>query len=282
MIQQDTTQQMLTAIDSTWTDSLGYYFFCNVTDSNAFLKATPNAFYYPNEMPTYADATLFWNTATEFYPLVQSPFQHDFSTLYGMNPGGPGFISGLVSQGANKTGTIGDPVPGLRVILRNRTTGDIIGYRETDINGYFSFPAIPLGDYEVVPDKPLVNITNVPLVVLNAQYPSFDSLDFQLHHYWLELASPTAVNEPVVADIRLRVSPNPFGNNGFVSWDLPDEAVLQISVFDMLGRKVEMVFDGTLDKGKHVVSFGDQLHAGVYFVQVNVDDDVRTLRVIKE
>ncbi len=281
LIEHDTLTQSLWASDSTWTDSLGYYFFCNVTDTLAFLKATPNAFNYPTQMPTYADTTLFWNSAVAFYPQLQIPFQHDFSTLSGVNPGGPGFIGGLITQGANKTNAIGDPVPGLMVFLRNASSGAILGNDVTDINGYFSFPAIPLGDYEIVADKPLVSTTNVPSLTLNAQTAMMDSLDFKLHSTWLELVLQPTGLPTAASDLTFTAQPNPFGNSTRLNLELPNDAAVTIDVYDVLGKNVGQIIHGQIEKGAHRFDLGSGLDAGIYFVRLQANGTTTILKVLK-
>jgi PKD repeat protein len=282
LIQHDTTQQALWAVDSTWTDSVGYYFFCNVVDTLTFLKATPSAFYYPNEMPTYGDSSLYWNGATQLYGVLQAPFQFDFSTLYGTNPGGPGFIGGLITQGANKMNAIGDPIIGMRVFLRDYNTGAILAHRVTDANGYFVFGNVPLGDYEIVPDRPLVSTTNVPLLRIDAQTPVRDSLDFQLHRYWLELMDPMVGMPVPLPAFVCTVAPNPFAERSSLRLEVPEAGPVQIEVFDILGRNVELVASGVLARGRHAFAFGTALHSGVYFVRVASSSRVVTLKVVKE
>jgi hypothetical protein len=231
-------------------------------------------------MPTYADTTLYWNNAITFYPLTQVPFRHDFSTLYGTNPGGPGFIGGLVSQGSNKTGSIGDPVPGLRLFLQNRTTGEILGYRTTDVNGYFSFAGIPLADYEIVPDRPNVSTTNVPLLTLTAQTPVMDSLDLQLHRYWLELVPP-ATGFSANGAFEFNAMPNPFGGNTRIVLNLSADAQVEMEVYDVTGKQMEPVFAGHVKKGSHHFGMGDDLKAGIYFVRLRLNDEEKVLKVLK-
>ncbi len=282
LIRHDTAAQTLTAIDSVVTDVNGYYLFCNVTDSIVFIKAAPNATNYPNEMPTYADGSLFWSGAISFNPLVQAPINHDFQTLAGINPGGPGFIGGLISQGANKMGAIGDPIVGLRVFLRDRVTHEVLAYRDTDVNGYFSFAGIPLSDYEIVPDKPLVSTTNVPQVLLTAQVPVRDSLNLQLHHYWLELVTNATGVQPAIPVFAVQVMPNPFRNTSRLKLGLPQAAYTQVVVYDAVGRLVELVSSTDLPAGNHAFEFGKELQAGIYFVRVESLGRISTFKVVKE
>jgi PKD repeat protein len=281
LIEHDTLAQTLTAVDSTWTDSLGYYYFCNVTDSVVTLKATPRFADYPLELPTYADTSLYWNQAIWFHPLQNAPIHHDFSTLAGENWVGPGFIGGLITLGANKNAAIGDPIPGVRVFLRDRNTGAILGYRDSDLNGYFSFPNLPLGDYEIVPDRPLVSTGNVPQVGLTAQTPLRDSLNLQMHRYWLELVLEPNGIPNLHSPFSVHVSPNPFGNTTYLALNLEETGSVVVELHDLLGRNAGVLLSGELAEGEHRIAFGEELASGLYFVVVRASGAERTLRVVK-
>jgi PKD repeat protein len=282
LIEHDTLAQTLTAVDSTWTDSLGYYFFCNVTDSVVTLKATPRFFDYPLELPTYADTSLYWNQAIWFHPMQNAPLHHDFSTLAGENWFGPGFIGGLITLGANKMAAIGDPMPGVRVFLRDRLSGSILGYRDSDINGYFSFPNLPLGEYELVPDRPLVSTSNVPQIELTAQSPMQDSLNLQMHRYWLELVLEPNGVPSVHAPFSVHVSPNPFGNTTQLTLNMDEASSVVVELHDLLGRNAGVLFSGELAEGKHEIVFGEGMGSGLYLLQVQVGSTAYTLRVVKQ
>ncbi|MFN8393053.1 MAG: T9SS type A sorting domain-containing protein [Bacteroidia bacterium] len=281
LIQHDTAQQALWAIDSVITDAFGYYQFCNVTDTIVFIKAAPDSLAYPLEMPTYAMLSLFWNSATPYYPLTQLPLTVNFSTLSGANPGGPGFIGGLISQGANKTGAIGDPVVGLRVFLRDKTFGTVLGFRETNANGYFSFSNLPLGDYEIIPDRPTVSITNVPQLTLDNQHPSYDSLDFQMHRYWLELVmgGSTAVSPALPMDFS--IAPNPFQGGTRIQLDLPDAAPVEVAISDVMGRRIGTISTGWIKAGHHEWQCGEGLDAGVYFIGLRINGGHWVQKMVK-
>jgi hypothetical protein len=281
LIKHDTAQQALIALDSVITDAFGYYQFCNVVDTLVFLKAAPDSMAYPLEMPTYASLSLFWSGAITIYPLTQLPLVHNFSTLSGVNPGGPGFIGGLITQGANKMNAVGDPVVGLRVFLRNSNSGAILGYRDTDVNGYFSFGNIPLDDYEIVPDKPLVSTTNVPALTITAQTPVLDSLDFQLHRTWLELALQPNGLPSATSNFAFAAQPNPFGSSTMLHLELPEDAQVHVQVVDALGKFVKSIASGALKKGAHRFEIGSELQAGVYFVRLSLNGNSQTIKVLK-
>lgn len=281
LIEHDTMTQSLFAVDSVWTDSSGYYFFCNVTDTNVFLKAAPLIFDYPNEMPTYADTTLFWNNAIEFYPLSMSPFQHDFSTLFGTNPGGPGFIGGLISQGANKTNGVGDPVPNVRIFLRDRNSGNYLGSRVSNAAGYFSFSNIPLGDYEFAVDVPNVDQMNVPQLRLDNQHQSYDSLDFRLHSTYLELVMPTVAISPALQGYNFAAIPNPFGSKTTLQLTIDVEKEVELLLFDAFGRQIEVLENRHLNAGQYRFDIGNALPNGIYFAKLSIGGNSQTIKLLK-
>lgn len=79
--------------------------------------------------------------------------------------------------------------------------------------------------------------------------------------------------------------PNPFSNTAWIEYDLPEVANLQIRVFDMLGRLVETVWDGTQIAGRHRVAWESprQLSGGLYLVELRAPEfrAVRSLTLVR-
>ncbi|MCL5266991.1 MAG: S8 family peptidase [Bacteroidetes bacterium] len=80
--------------------------------------------------------------------------------------------------------------------------------------------------------------------------------------------------------------PNPFSKETHISLMLKNEANVRIDVFDVLGRKVKAIFDGRLASGYQAFVWdGSTEHqrmagSGVYFIKVDVDGSVKTLKVL--
>lgn len=281
LIRYDSVAQTLFAADSSITDAAGNYFFCGVTDSVVFLKAAPDSAAYPLEMPTYADTVLFWSQAIAFHPFASLPILHNFQTRAGMNPGGPGFVGGLITQGANKVSAVGDPVPGLTIVLKRVSSGDVYAVTRTDANGYFRFGNLPFGDYQVIPDKPAVSITNVPQVSLTAQVPGRDSLDFRLNSTFLELFVASAVTPGRTAS-GVTLSPNPFGGDIQLQVALTADAVLEWRIVDLLGQVVEGSAPAvSLPAGRHQWRIAQALAPGIYFVEVRLNGSTSLQKILK-
>lgn len=258
----------LTGVDTVTTDQNGFYYFCGLnTITSYFVKAAPDSADYPNEIPTYADSSLVWNNATPFYPATAGPYQVDFSTIGGANPGGPGFIGGLISQGANKNDGPGDPVANLRIYLINASNQIVMGIADTDSNGYFSIGDLPYGTYKVVPDQPYVDEVNVPEITLNTNNAQPDSLDFRLYSSYLDLVLPTPITQPDPG-FSFTISPNPVSGEASIQLELPELNQLKIELFDIQGRQLSTLYEGTLNAGTYRQNWEPKEAAGVYFIRL--------------
>jgi len=67
--------------------------------------------------------------------------------------------------------------------------------------------------------------------------------------------------------------PNPFNPTTTISYDVPEEAPVEITVYDMLGRKIStLVNDASHRAGTFDISFnGSGLGSGVYLLRLNTD-----------
>lgn len=75
--------------------------------------------------------------------------------------------------------------------------------------------------------------------------------------------------------------PNPFGATTTFNVNLTNNTDVEISVYDVMGQKVETVVDQEMTAGKHnIVWTPANLADGVYFVQMVVDGKVTTKRIV--
>ena len=279
LIAHDSTLNSLTGLDTTTTDSAGYYEFCVTGVDTFYLKAAPDSASYPNHLPTYADTAVYFNNAA-FFETVNTPMTVDWSVKSGANPGGPGFIGGLITQGANKRQGVGDPMPDRQVFLYSVTLGQFIGTTVTDSSGYFSFPNLPLGDFEISVDAPGVDEVNVPMVTLNTQIPVQDSLDLRLHSTYLELVIPTNLIDLPVKQDHFVVYPNPAENEQVMQLTLAEESEVEISIFDIAGKEVRKVLKDRLPEGTQTYLL-KSLPSGAYFIKVRINDSYQVHKIVR-
>ncbi len=154
--------------------------------------------------------------------------------IEGNNPGGPGFIGGLVTQGANKTFGPGDPVADVQVMLLDMND-EPVQYTMSNAYGEFSFSNVAYGTYKVYGE--IYNLTTTPAIV------TVSSSNQQITDIGLLVTSKevtTGVNEPSVVNESSvgQVFPNPFKGDAAINISLMKDARLSIRLVDIAGRQV--------------------------------------------
>ncbi len=87
--------------------------------------------------------------------------------------------------------------------------------------------------------------------------------------YKIKTGDPVSVSTPEEQATLMSVQPNPIVNTSEVFLKLSKRQVVQLGIYDLQGRKVAVLFNGTLDQGKHVFNFNKtQIEvAGTYFIR---------------
>ena len=87
---------------------------------------------------------------------------------------------------------------------------------------------------------------------------------------------------PVPASFTLHPPfPNPFSGHASVNFDLPEAASVQLTVYDILGRRVAVLVDEVLPPGRHAAEIdADGLSAGIYLVHLQAGQHTSSRRVV--
>ena len=102
----------------------------------------------------------------------------------------------------------------------------------------------------------------------------------------------SSVDVPVAASgsrFALRsVGPNPFFASATIAFDVPEDvASLALEVHDLAGRRVRTLHVGPAKAGEHVVYWqggrddGSPAPAGVYFARLRIENELRSLRLVR-
>ena len=84
------------------------------------------------------------------------------------------------------------------------------------------------------------------------------------------------------SEMELQVGPNPFRDRAVVSLSLPDSGPVRLAVYDVLGRQLAVIADGTvLDAGVYQFAVGGDLPAGTYVVRAEAGRHVRTVQLVR-
>ncbi|MEF8796984.1 MAG: T9SS type A sorting domain-containing protein [Salinivenus sp.] len=78
----------------------------------------------------------------------------------------------------------------------------------------------------------------------------------------------------------LTAYPNPFRRRATFEYTLPEDADVNMAVYDVLGRRVALLEEGRKRAGRHtVVLDGTRLSSGVYIGRLRADDRIRTQKI---
>ena len=273
----DAADTIVNVIDSTMTDSLGKYSFLTV-DSAVYLMAMPSM-YYPTQMPTWSDSGLYFTDANVIN-ISSGTNTKNFSTLFGSNPGGGGFIGGKVSYCT--ICKMAAPVAGLRIILADKN-GVPQAYTYTDKNGNFSFKKIAIKDYKIFVDRPKIDNGKAPMLSLTSSASSLSNLTFTLYPDHLGQDNVTSSVENIQQGIsEMQIYPNPFTGNTNIKLNLNKASQIKVILTDITGREVynfssnqpEGIFNHSID--------GSQLVPGMYILQVRNGNEVKIVKLAKD
>jgi hypothetical protein len=96
------------------------------------------------------------------------------------------------------------------------------------------------------------------------------------------IQSTTSGNASVPDRLALRQNyPNPFNSTTTFSFDLPNSTHVRLEVYDMTGRKLGTVIDGSMEAGSHSISWtADGLTSGIYLYRLQAESRVLTGKLI--
>ncbi len=87
-------------------------------------------------------------------------------------------------------------------------------------------------------------------------------------------------SELLPTELTLSVYPNPVGSQTTMAYTVPEANDVRLEVYDMLGRRVQVVEDRNREAGTYEVPFNVQdMASGVYFGRLQVDGETRTQKI---
>ena len=75
--------------------------------------------------------------------------------------------------------------------------------------------------------------------------------------------------------------PNPFNGQTQITFQVPENKLVNLSVFDVTGRKVAVVMNKFISAGEHRLSFkAEKLNSGIYFYRLEMNGESLTKRML--
>lgn len=285
LIEHDDVAGTLTAVDSQLVTSTpniwaAEYEFTGVADGDYLIKVViqTGSDQYDNFLPTYAGDVLFWNDATTVTVPSFNNTQY-ITMIMGINPGGPGFIGGLIADGANiTTGQVetrgdGDPVQNVNVLILTEADVPII-HAATDANGEFTFPSLAYGTYKVIVD--VIGLEQgMKFVTLSPENPG-EQIYFEMNETFV-----TKIDD-VLNGASLKVYPNPVTEIMNVQIEMKATVLLNVSVTNLLGERL-ISENKQLTEGIQNLNVNlKDLPAGIYFLNLSDGHEVISHKIMKQ
>jgi hypothetical protein len=141
-------------------------------------------------------------------------------------------------------------------------------------------PAIDAGFSDGMPERdrlgrPRVDVPFVP----NTGALPVPYYDIGAYEFMPQAAG--VVPAPPVARFSLSTFPSPAVGPVAVAFDLPERREVELAVYDSVGRLVERLFAGSLDRGPHGIEWGAAAPRGVYFIRLRAGGEEAVGKVVR-
>jgi len=82
--------------------------------------------------------------------------------------------------------------------------------------------------------------------------------------------------------ISMNIFPNPFSNQTTIKFTLPESELVTLSIFDITGKHLKTILSKKLSKGNHQIKWNAEvLNEGVYFIRLETNKGIKTMKMIK-
>lgn len=82
-------------------------------------------------------------------------------------------------------------------------------------------------------------------------------------------------------EINFYTYPNPFNPSTTISYYIPDDEFVHLSIFNISGQQITELVNGQKQAGEHAVNFNaNALSGGIYFVRFHIGDQLLTKKIL--
>lgn len=250
----------------------GHYYFYQILEGDYFVKArlASNSQYYGEYIPTYYGDGYIWDEADTIH-LDEEGWEYHISLITsGGVKQGDGQIFGTIGYDTNTMSATYAPAEDIEIILLNNNSA-CLTCKLSDLQGYFLFPDMAYGTYQIFPDVTGVHTEPMYITISEAE-PGDDEIIVVIQDQEIFFG----INEETSSFIENfgLVYPNPVKEQAAFEVNLKQRSSFQALILDQLGHAVyRKAMD--LAKGKHKVLFSAAgFSPGAYTIILIDQDDV--------
>jgi hypothetical protein len=259
----------------------------------------PNVFYGDYRIKFIADTTIYHTAIPNYYSTKPNAFQWDsavvihHNTCTATNIGGyndtliqlpasttgPGIISGYVTPGAGygqrsgHNSTLGAPLKGVDIKLGKNPGGNAAARTSTDVNGYYSFTNVPVGNYRIFVDIPNYGMDSVLIVSITPTVTTSNNNNYYVDSTMIRVDTAFGIGIKTNTSVNsntLFVYPNPATN--FVTI----KSVKELGTIILINSLGQTVYKESTSNIQQRIDIG-HLPAGIYVLHVQ-DKFVRLIK----
>lgn len=263
-----------------------HFYFTDLPQGTYYVKAAllPGDVDYAGFLPTYSLQQLNWADANPIVFTGNNYQEHILVNLIpGVNPGGPAFVGGWVTQGAglgigggaDETRAVGDPLAGVQINLLN-SAGQPVAYTYSNGTGQFSFGNLALGTYKIYAEA--LNKTPIELTfTLTQNNPSVQNVVIEVNS---NSAVATAIEELQGLFVE-GLMPNPTTDMATLAVTVKQSAEATLTVRSLTGSVVNSrQLQLTTGLNNIAVSLANQ-PSGIYTIELAGASGNRVLKLVK-
>ncbi len=279
--------------------------FTSIVPGAYIVKCIPDNAAYPNLMNSYSvylGVNTLWQSAELINHICDAPYSNTMELAEFQTATGPGFISGTVVEGtgfgskliagSSATQAIGDPIKNVDVNLIDTTSNLVVAQSTSDINGYYEFTNVAVGDYTLQVDIPGLimdssySIQITPIVAMSAgtssiMSTSYTNLGFIADDNSIFPTTTIGINELKNRTQEISIFPNPAKNVVTIRTNGFDTKGYEVEVLNAQGLTVfkgenASTSDYTLDLKKLNIA------SGLYVIKLSSGNVIKTAKLIVE
>ncbi len=266
----DESSSGIVTVDSTNIQSNGYYALTNVPKDTIDLM-----FYQDDEeldfVPTYYVSTIDWREATPVYT-SQNLTNINCQVYRINNTANPFNISGQVTTKLDNSSvtSIKD------AIVYAKSGGTFRNYGVTNGDGSYITTKLPAGSYELITHRMGFAPVTQNVTITNS---SLNNINFDMGS---PLIGINIINENIPTKYLLSQNyPNPFNPATTIKFAVPDAGLIKLSVYDILGREIEILANENLSAGTYSVNWdASNFPSGIYFYRLEGSNFAETKKMV--
>jgi len=267
--------QWTAPVDTAYFTNLGYYTFLHVLEGTYIVKAglTEGSVHYNEFLPAYNGDQVKWQMTNSFL-LDKNSFDNPIH-LFAANDSlsGPAMLKGSVIHKDDNS-----KLPNAEVLLFNDKLVPV-RVTNTDAEGFFEFPALPFGTYNLYPEV-TGKYARILQVTIDSAHLIVDGLQLEVFDHDITGISPG----PEKNDITIgKIYPNPVTED-FQFWiQSPNTITIHAEILTVAGERIFMKTVGPV-QGRMLVTLPlRNVTHGMYFLVVKIGEGriLNTQKIIK-